>query len=148
MHASCLLLIALTVFQAIIPVFTRKVVDKKKICNSKNPLRLPQPWKIENRVVRNRIHLRNGLRKINLRNRKSKLQTLHMKISWRNWLRGYFKYIKLERSKGLTAQIFLNRHMWSPPKIRSSLRNIYFVNHKKTTFNCWLLDSAANFRRL
>ena len=55
-------MIALTVFQAIISVYVRKVVvAKKKFCNAKNPLRLPQPWKIENRAVRNRIHLRNGL---------------------------------------------------------------------------------------
>ena len=58
MHARNLLLIVLTVFQEIIPVLIRKVVAKKKICNAKNPLRLPRPWKSENRAVRNGIHLR------------------------------------------------------------------------------------------
>ena len=68
--AGNLLLIALTVFPAIIPVFIRKVVAQKKICDTKNPVRLPHPWKSENHAVRNRFHLRNGLRKRNLRNRK------------------------------------------------------------------------------
>jgi len=44
-----------------IPVFIRKVVAKKKICNAKNPVRLPHLWKSENHVVRNRIHLRNAV---------------------------------------------------------------------------------------
>ena len=55
----------------IIPVFIRKIVGQKKICDTKNPVRLPHPWKSENHAVRNRyFHLRNSLRKRNLRNRK------------------------------------------------------------------------------
>ena len=61
----------------IIPVFIRKIVAQKKICDTKNPVRLPHPWKSENHAVRNRFHLRNGLRKRNLRNRKKQaLNTL------------------------------------------------------------------------
>ena len=55
----------------------RKIVAQKKICDTKNPVRLPRPWKSENHAVRNRFHLRNGLRKRNLRNRKKQaLNTL------------------------------------------------------------------------
>ena len=61
--ARNLLLIALTVFQTIIPVFIRRVVAQKKICDTKNPVRLPHLWKSENHAARNRFHLRNGLRK-------------------------------------------------------------------------------------
>ena len=60
------LLIVLTVFQEIIqstPVFMRKGVAKKIICNTKHPVSLLHPRKSENRAVRNRIQLRNGLRK-------------------------------------------------------------------------------------
>ena len=46
----------------IIPVFIRKIVAQKKICDTKNPVRLPHSWKSENHAVRNRFHLRNGLR--------------------------------------------------------------------------------------
>ena len=46
----------------IIPVFIRKIVAQKKIGDTKNPVRLPHPWKSENHAVRNRFHLRNGLR--------------------------------------------------------------------------------------
>ena len=58
------LLISLREFQAIIPAFTRKVVARKKICNTENSERLPHPRKSENRAARNPIHLRNGLRNL------------------------------------------------------------------------------------
>lgn len=137
----------LTVFQAIIPVFIRKVVAQKKICDTKNPVRLQHPWKSENHAVRNRFHLRNGLRKRNLRNRKKQaLNTLDEDHLEGNWLRGYFQDRKLTRSKGLSAQIFFNRLVWSPPKTGSALRNIYFVNHKikneLSTADSWILPQV------
>ena len=51
--------------------FIRKVVAQKKICDTKNTVRLPRPWKSENYAARNRFHLQNGLRKRNLQNRKT-----------------------------------------------------------------------------
>ena len=66
----------------------------------------------------------------------------------RRRLRGYFQERKLTRSKGLSAQIFLNRLVWSPPKtgITSALRNIYFVNHKikneLSTADSWILPQV------
>ena len=38
-----------------IPVFIRKIVAQKKICDTKNPVRLSHPWKSENHAVRNRF---------------------------------------------------------------------------------------------
>ena len=58
-----LLLIALTVLQAIIPVLIRKVVVQEKICNTKKSVCLTHPRRSENHTARNLIHLGNGLRK-------------------------------------------------------------------------------------
>ena len=62
---------SLTVFQAKMPVFMRKVEAQKKICNMKNPAELPHQRKSKNHAVRNRIHLRNGQRNRILRKDKA-----------------------------------------------------------------------------
>ena len=93
----------------IILVLIRKIVAQKKICDTKNPVRHPHPWKSENHAGRNRFHLRNGLRKRNLRNRvKQASNTLdedHLE-ELTSWI---FSRQKANEIEGLSAQIFLNR---------------------------------------
>ena len=60
----------------IITVFIRKIVVQKKICDTKNPVRLPHPWKSENHAVRNRFHLETVCEKEICETEKSKLRTL------------------------------------------------------------------------
>ena len=112
--ARNLLLIALIVFPAIIPVFIRKAVAQKKICDTKNPVRLPRPWKSENHAVRNRFHLRNGLRKRNLRNRQKASNTLdedHLE-ELTSWI---FSRLKANEIEGIVRSNLLDS-----PRVKST----------------------------
>ena len=60
----------------IIPVFIRKIVAQKKICDTKNPVRLSHPWKSENHAVRNRFIFETVCEKEICETEKSKLRTL------------------------------------------------------------------------
>ena len=143
MHARNLLLIALTVFSGDNSSFYTKSSSSVENLRYEEPLTSSSP--VEKRKSRREESISSSKRSAKKKSakQKSKLRILYTKITWRNWLREYFQDRKLTRSKGLSAEIFLNRLVWSPPKtgITSALRNSYFVN-------CRFLVSAASFRRL
>ena len=131
MHARNLLLVALTVFQAIIQSsFCSKSSSSEENLRYEEPRTSSSP--VEKRKSRREESIsysKRSAKKKSAKQKKSKLRTLETRITWRNWLRGYFHDRKLTKSKGLSAQIFLNRLKWKTG-ITSALRNIYFVNHK------------------
>ena len=84
----------------------RKVVAKKIICNTKHPVSLLHPRKSKNGAMRNRIHLRNGLRKKSLGKRQSKLREIAILAG-----KVYLKIIILVTKRPCTKLVKLLRVM-------------------------------------
>lgn len=140
----------LTVFQAIIPVFIRKVVAQKKICDTKNLVRLQHPWKSENHAVRNRFHLRNGLRKRNLRNRKKQASNTlgegHLK-ELTSWI---FSRQKANEIEGIVCS-----NLFESPRVKSTKDRERFAKYLlceitklKTNFQLPILGFCRKFSTL
>ena len=148
MHARNLLLIALTVFQAIIPVFIRKVVAKKKIWKGEE--HLTSSSTVDNWKSRREESNSSSKRSTKNKSAKQKKQAsntldedqLEELTSWILWRH------KASEIEEIDPSIILESPQVKSTKDKELFTKYLLRESQKKTFNCWLLDSAANFQRL